>query len=86
MQAMHSNNVIMKQKADVYGYGNLYDNITLSTIFSNTICHRWSGGPVVAGDHLQCDSTYDTAKLQPDTFRAFGERKFGKLIDQPIGY
>ena len=23
---------------------------------------------------------------QIDPFRAFGERKFGKLIDQPIGY
>ena len=23
---------------------------------------------------------------QIDSFRAFGERKFGELIDQPIGY
>ena len=25
------------------------------TIYSNTICSRWSGGPVVAGDHLRRD-------------------------------
>ena len=24
------------------------------TIYSNTICRRWPGGPVVAGDHLRC--------------------------------
>ena len=55
----------------LYLYPNRYGVVVLAGLmFATIICYIPYSGKV----------------WQIDSFHAFGERKFGELIDQPIGY